>query len=172
MTFSAPEDSPLKVLPPLFGLSLRRRLFAADGAGMCWTFDALACWLARRVRLGSPEGRAGGQLSPERSIDNSMTAQKQLQGSMNRLNDSPTVPPSHRPQNTGCPPWWRGTGRRAQPAAATTLPAGPAPVRPVSAQLELWTALGWISRGSSAPGLIWIGAGIPITSEYRSSPIV
>ena len=81
---------------PHLGLSLRRRLFAADGAEMCWTFDALARWLARRVRLGSPEGRAGGQLSPQRSIDNSMTAQKQLQGSMNRLNDSPTVPQSHR----------------------------------------------------------------------------
>ena len=77
-------------------LTLRRRLFAADGAGMCWTFDALARWLARRARLGSPEGRAGGQLSPQRSIDNSMTAQKQLQGSMNRLNDSPTIPPPHR----------------------------------------------------------------------------
>ena len=54
------------------------RLFDVDGAGMCWTFGALARWLARRVRLGSPEGRAGGQLSPQRSIDNSMTAQKQL----------------------------------------------------------------------------------------------
>ena len=106
MTFSAPENSESsQVLPPFpilfFGLSLRRRLFAADGAGMCWTFDALARWLARRVRLGSPEGRAGGQLSPQRSIDNSMTAQKQLQGSMNRLNDSPTVPPSHRRRGDG-----------------------------------------------------------------------
>ena len=27
------------------------------------------------------------------------------------------------PQNTDCPPWWRATGRRAQPVPATGLPA-------------------------------------------------
>jgi hypothetical protein len=28
-----------------------------------------------------------------------------------------------QPQNTDCPPWWRATGRRAQPVPATGLPA-------------------------------------------------
>ena len=108
-------------------------------------------------RCGHPRRQRWQQLALAASPQSGAASSASQLGSVGQASTRSTsaaTPPTRRtaaehPQNTGCPPWWRGTGRRAQPAAATALPAGPAPVRPVPSW-QLWTAqfaeLGVIDR--------------------------
>ena len=93
-------------------------------------------------RCGHPRWQRWQQLALAASPQSGAASSASQLGSVGHASTRSTsaaTPPTRRtaaehPQNTGCPPWWRGTGRRAQPAAATALPAGPAPVRPVPSQ--------------------------------------
>ena len=90
-------------------------------------------------RCGHPRRQRWQQLALAASPQSGAASSASQLGSVGQANTRSTsaaTPPTRRmaaehPQNTGCPPWWRGTGRRAQPLAATALPAGPAPVWPV-----------------------------------------
>ena len=106
-------------------------------------------------RCGRPRRQRWQQLALAASPQSGVASSASQLGSVGQASTRSTsaaTPPTRRtaaerPQNTGCPPWWRGTGRRAQPVAATALPAGPARQCGHALESECMPSRGIVDRG-------------------------
>jgi hypothetical protein len=85
------------------------------------------------LRLAAPRARAGARSSPRPTVSTCgtqlwaptcRTARTELLSwehtQHRRCHAASRRSAPERPQNTGCPPWWRGTGRRAPASASPT----------------------------------------------------